>query len=133
MYKGSCLCGSVQYEINGDIGDGYYCHCQRCRKASGTAFASNALIRFTDFKLIQGHAHFKTYHNEETGVERYFCSHCGSPILSKRLTTEGTAIRLGSLDTDLLKGPKAHIFVASKATWHEIRDELPCFQERPQG
>ena len=38
-YTGSCLCGGLRYEIRGEIGDIVQCHCQRCRKANGTAFA----------------------------------------------------------------------------------------------
>lgn len=133
MHKGSCLCGSVQYEIDGEIGDGFYCHCQRCRKASGSAFASNAIISPDDFKLIKGKEYLKIYVNTETGLERFFCLNCGSPILSKRPSSGITAIRLGTIDTDLSKGPKAHIFVGSRAKWHEITDDLPCFTERPNS
>ena len=33
--SGSCLCGSVAYELQGDARRFYHCHCERCRKASG--------------------------------------------------------------------------------------------------
>lgn len=131
MYYGSCLCGAVHYEISGEIGDGFYCHCKRCRKASGSAFASNAIINADDFKVIKGQQFFKKYSNAETGLDRFFCQNCGSPLLSKRPASGITAIRLGSIDSSLLKGPKAHIFVGSKAEWNEIADNLPCFDERP--
>lgn len=131
MYQGSCLCGSIHYEINGGIGDGFYCHCKRCRKASGSAFASNAIISAADFKVVKGQQYLKKYSSPETGLDRFFCLNCGSPLLSKRPATGMTAIRLGSIDSDLSKGPKAHIFIGSKAGWHEITDELPCFDERP--
>lgn len=132
MHKGSCLCGEIQYQIDGEIGDGFYCHCQRCRKASGSAFASNAILPPNSFKLVQGEQFYKAYFNESTGLIRTFCNNCGSPILSERPATGLTAIRLGTLDSPLSKGPKAHIFVASKAEWNEITDELPCFDERPK-
>ena len=44
MYKGSCLCGSIQFELKGGVEDPIYCHCSLCRKASGSAFATNAFI-----------------------------------------------------------------------------------------
>ena len=37
IFQGSCLCGGIHYEIHGEIGDVIQCHCQRCRKANGTA------------------------------------------------------------------------------------------------
>lgn len=51
-YSGSCLCGGLRYEVQGEIGELLQCHCQRCRKANGTAFATNALIQKADFKIL---------------------------------------------------------------------------------
>ncbi len=47
-------CRGIRYEIKGDIGDIIQCHCQRCRKSNGTAFATNAPINSADFKITQG-------------------------------------------------------------------------------
>ena len=54
QYVGSCLCGAVTYQIDGPIGDIIQCHCQKCRKANGTAYATNAPIAKADFKLTSG-------------------------------------------------------------------------------
>ncbi len=131
MYSGSCLCGAISYEIDGEIGDGYYCHCKRCRKAGGSAFASNARISPNQFRLVSGQDVLKRYVSEETGVARTFCGNCGSPILSERKSPPIMAVRLGTLDTPLAKGPIAHIFVDSKAEWNDITDDLPHYPERP--
>ena len=37
MIRGSCLCGGVRYEIDGQIGPALNCHCSMCRKATGAA------------------------------------------------------------------------------------------------
>lgn len=42
--NGSCLCGEIRYVTDGDIVGINYCHCVQCRKASGTAFATNAVV-----------------------------------------------------------------------------------------
>ena len=53
--KGSCLCGSVQYEVTGETKRFYHCHCERCRKATGTGHASNLLIiPQTSISWLQG-------------------------------------------------------------------------------
>lgn len=131
MHRGSCLCGAVTYQIEGELGDGYFCHCKRCRKASGSAFASNARIATHQFKLLTGEDVLKTYYHQASGLARKFCSECGSPIVSERTEPKMMAIRLGTLDTPLSKRPVGHIFVNSKAEWDEISDELPQFAERP--
>ena len=37
-----CMCRGIRIEVSGKIGPVVYCHCSRCRKASGTAFGANA-------------------------------------------------------------------------------------------
>lgn len=130
MHKGSCLCGGIQYELTGEIGPGLYCHCTRCRKAGGSAFAANAPVAAADFRLLKGEALLKRFSTPE-GVHRVFCGHCGSPLFSQRDHMPGVLrLRLGLLDTPLAEGPEAHIFTASKAGWFRISDSLPQFPER---
>ena len=40
-------------------------------------------------------------------------------------------IPLGSLDDDPVVKPVDHIFVSSKADWHEITDDLPTYKDGP--
>jgi hypothetical protein len=129
MHQGSCLCGSIKYVVRGALGKALYCHCSRCRKASGSAFAANALISECCFEIISGAEMLRTFTTSE-GVHRTFCSACGSPIISRRDSLPGMLrLRLGTLDTPT-EGPSAHIFVASKADWYEIHDALPQHAER---
>lgn len=131
MHNGSCLCGAVKYEVRGDLGQGVYCHCSRCRKASGSAFASNAIVAAKDFVVVKGEDSLKKF-STPAGVHRLFCANCGSPIVSSRDSLPDVVrLRLGTLDTPVPAAPSAHIFVASKAAWWEIRDRLPQHAERP--
>ena len=130
MHNGSCLCGRVKYEIRGAIGESYFCHCSRCRKASGSAFASSALVATADFVILEGNDFLKSF--SVKGVHRVFCAECGSPIISRRdAMPQAVRVRLGSLDSPHTRGPQGHIFVGSKAEWFEIHDDLPQYQELP--
>lgn len=130
MHAGSCLCGNVKYEVRGSFGPGFYCHCSRCRKASGSAFASNILAATNDFVIVSGEESLKCFSTAE-GVHRLFCGNCGSPIISRRDSLPDVVrVRMGTLDTPLAQGPGAHIYVGSKATWHVIHDQLPQYPER---
>ena len=130
LYSGSCLCGGLRYEIHGEIGDIVQCHCQKCRKANGTAFASNAPIRKADFKIVQGEHLLKKFQSSAT-TQRCFCADCGSPIISiKAETPDLYRLRIGTLDTPLQQKPTQHIFAASKAEWDSICDGLPQYDER---
>ena len=130
-YAGSCLCGGIQYEVRGSLGDIIQCHCRRCRKATGTAFATNSPIAKADFHLLQGQKLLKSF-TTTTGVSRNFCSECGSPIYSVKADLPNVyRLRIGSLDTPIEQKPTCHFYVGSKAEWEDIHDTLAQYHERP--
>lgn len=129
IYTGSCLCGAIHYQIEGEIGDIVQCHCQRCRKANGTAFATNAPVAKAAFKLTQGEQFLKKF-SSSASTERCFCRECGSPIISiKARDPDFYRLRIGTLDSPLSQKPTKHSFVASKAEWDQICDHLPQYDE----
>jgi len=131
MHTGSCLCGNIKYEIQGELSDFGHCHCQSCRKASGTAFGANAGVDRASFRLLSGADSLREYESSP-GKVRAFCSRCGSPIyacLAK--SPDVLRVRLGSLDTPLASRARAHTFVSDKADWEDIEafSSLPQFPE----
>ena len=108
LYKGSCLCRRVQYEITGEIGDFGYCHCTSCQKASGSAHGANAGVQRSAFRLTSGAEELREFESSP-GKIRVFCGRCGSPIFAfLRESNDVIRIRLGTLDTPFTKQPKAH-------------------------
>lgn len=131
MLRGSCLCGGVRYEISGPLSYPLNCHCSMCRKAHGAAFRSRARIKADDFRWTQG-AELVTYYESSPGNHRGFCRVCGSPLLSRfDNNPRSYGLPLGALDDDPGIKPGFHVFVASKAPWYDITDELPQFAELP--
>jgi hypothetical protein len=125
MIRGSCLCGDVRLEISGAVSGGSHCHCSMCRKAHGAAFGTYALANAADFRIVSG-ADRITRHASSPGVSRTFCSRCGSTLQWLIETKPDIVeIALGVLDDDPGVRPARHIFVGSKAPWHEITDDLP--------
>ncbi|MHB1175307.1 MAG: GFA family protein [Sulfuriferula sp.] len=131
MHKGSCLCGTVEYEITGSLGPILFCHCSRCRKANGSAFAAVSPVATSNFRIVKGQECLRSYRTD-AGVQRVFCGTCGSPIIAMRDNMPETVrVRIGTLDTSVDANISAHIFVGSKAGWYEIHDDLPQHEERP--
>lgn len=129
MHKGSCLCGSIRYEIEGGLSDFGYCHCTSCRKASGTAYGANAGVDRSHFLLLDP-SQLLREHESSPGKFRTFCSKCGSPIYAYLTKTpDSIRIRLGTLDTPFAEQAKAHTFVEDKASWDVISGDLPQFAE----
>lgn len=130
---GSCLCGSVQYEIHGEADRFYHCHCQRCRKTTGTGHASNLLAKpESSLTWISGEDLLRRYKVPE--AERFyncFCSQCGSPMPRLVPQLAGVLIPAGSLNEELPIIPQARIFWDSRVAWSCSGDDLPVYAEYP--
>lgn len=133
MYLGGCLCGAVRFEISGPIRDIVCCHCSQCRKAQGSAFATNGNVRSEEFRLLTGEESLTGF-AATPGQTKYFCKRCGSPIMSRSVSSPGhVRVRLGTIETPIRERPSAHIFVGSKADWEDIGAPLPQYDEYEPG
>ena len=47
---GRCLCGAVSYRLRAIAGPLEFCHCTRCRRASGSAFMAGLGVRRDAFE-----------------------------------------------------------------------------------
>ncbi len=131
MATGKCLCGTVAYEISGDPLAVMNCHCQRCRRFTGSTYEAFMLIQLDQLRIIRGRENIQLY-AEDGFVNRSFCKTCGSSLFTYQWP-EGPmiALTLGPLDDEAEFVPTMHINVASKAPWHEITDGLPQVDGRP--
>lgn len=127
--KGGCLCGKVRYEISGRLVAADHCHCSMCRRQHGAAFATYADFTPGEFKWTSGEDLVRVYETP-AGAGWCFCRECGSSLAGSEKGTL-TSITLGTVEGDPGIRPASHIFVGSRARWHEITDDLPQFEERP--
>ena len=128
---GACLCGAVRYEINGRLLDAGNCHCSMCRKGHGAAFATYASVDPGEFRWSCGEE-LVSHYESSPGSSRMFCSVCGS-TLGATENGQIDSVTLGTVERDSGTRPRSHIFVGSKAPWHDITDSLPQFEEWPPG
>lgn len=130
--NGSCLCGAVKYQVSGEPQRFYYCHCQRCRKASGSGHASNLFLTRATLAFEQGEALLKRYKVPEAQrFARQFCSTCGSAVARFVPELDAVLIPAGTLDEPTPIMPQARIFWDSRAEWSCGGDSLPRFAEYP--
>jgi hypothetical protein len=130
MIKGSCLCGTVRYEIGGPFSSMMSCHCSMCRKHHGSAFATWLSAPMDSFQWISGEDALLTYQSSAQGA-RTSCRVCGSPVPITMPTISLVLLPGGPLEGDIEIKPQAHMFVGSKAPWYEITDALPRHDEYP--
>lgn len=128
-HSGSCLCGGVQYEIHGELTDVLNCHCSMCRKLHASAFRTRAKVRAADWSTVRG-ADLIRFYESSPGEHKGFCSVCGSSLFTRfDAAPDVYGFPLGTLDTDPEVKPTRHIFVANKAPWFDITDDLPQFDK----
>jgi len=125
---GSCLCGDVSWEAEGELSLTSHCHCSRCRKMHGSAYGTYAETPARSFSLEGSPVRFES----SPGFSRWFCPRCGSATPGPD-PGEARVLPLGGLDGDPGVRPLAHIFVASKAPWFTLSDALPRFDAYPPG
>jgi hypothetical protein len=130
MAKASCLCGAVRWELEGPFKWMTHCHCSRCRKSHGTAYATYVAGPASGYRL-HGEEHVVTWQSS-SGVPRSFCGQCGS-VVPGGAHGNLMFVPAGNFEDDVALKPEAHIFVASKAPWFEIHDTLPRFDAYPPG
>ena len=125
MMTGHCECRRVRFEIDGEINDFSHCHCSQCRRLHGAAYATFAGVARSDFRYLTGESDVTTYTSSDTH-QRVFCSICGSNVLvGLKSEPETYYVSMSMIDGDPPRPPAYHIFVGSKAPWHEITDDLP--------
>jgi len=129
---GSCLCGDVGFEVSGDLGRIVHCHCSLCRRSRGTAFGSTLFCAPERFRWTRGRDRIRGYRLPPPRTyEIDFCARCGSPVPTVVPDFGLVLIPAGSIDTSLRSPTAVHIYVGSKAAWHDITDSAPQFDEMP--
>lgn len=131
--KGSCLCGKVQYEITGSLGVFQYCHCSRCQKFTGSAFAASIIVSPNQFRWIRGE-HLLGRH-EVADAKHFatsFCQKCGSSLPWKSKSKNAVVVPAGSLDGDPEIRPFQNVYYQSKADWYSDAGELIKFDTLPK-
>jgi hypothetical protein len=129
---GRCLCGAVAYEVADAFEYAMNCHCSQCRRATGSAFKPFAGIRREHLTITDGADAILIY-GAATAAHDLHCGRCGSLLVSIVRDGAYAHVTMGTLlDTPSIR-PTMHIFVGSKASWHDITDDLPQHARFPES
>ena len=130
--NGGCLCGKVRFVVRGPLEGFRLCYCSRCRKATGSAHASNLFTQPENIHWLSGQDMIKRFELETAKYfARCFCADCGSPVpwISRR---EGRMIiPAGALDDEPDIRPQQRIFCADQADWSKDVTTVPGFEQAP--
>jgi hypothetical protein len=131
IHTGSCLCGAVQFEMEGEFKKFFLCHCSRCRKISGSAHCANLFAPGAKLRWLSGKNKLSLYRHEGANFSRQFCSICSSTMPLHIEARDIVVMPAGCLDNDIDIKPQAHIFTDSKGNWDDILNDTPTFETMP--
>jgi hypothetical protein len=121
--EGGCLCGAVRYRSDAEPVMQVVCHCETCRKNSGSAFSMNVAVPQDRLRIESGSPRRYEDHSGASGKAfyRFFCGDCGSHIYSHGPAYGAIAfIKAGTLDDPSWVAPNLHIWCAEKLPWVDI-------------
>ena len=126
--NGACVCGAVRWSYDAPFTAMLHCHCSMCRKHHGTLFATFVAGPLTTFHWRGGTEKIGTWQSSAQG-KRSFCSVCGSKVPGVNHDSQQVFMPAGALEGELGIRPQMHLFVGSKAPWHQIHDGLPQHED----
>ncbi len=134
---GRCLCGGVTFEFHDPTTDIEICHCTRCQRVTGSAFAAEFRVRAENFRWLGGADLISFYDapilRSPPAYRSSFCRTCGSPLPSVFAENPVVAIPAGLVAGDISARAADHIWIGKKASWlnlHEI-GRLPEYDGDP--
>lgn len=122
--KGGCICGKIRFEIKA-VFDCVICHCDECRRTSGSVFVINVIVKSSDFRMVGVAA--RSYRKAHGDAQ--FCPDCGAPIGYFQDDGELVAIALGALDDPRPPRPLAQQFWEQRMRWLDELESIPTFSD----
>ncbi len=128
--KGSCLCESVEFEVDGNEFNIYQCHCSLCKKQSGTTSNSATIVSDAQFRFLKGSELISSW-VKESGFRSDFCSKCGSPVPNPLRGLGLYWVPFGLLPVDVEAKVVAHLCVNTASSWHTLDANVESFETLP--
>ena len=134
MIEGGCLCGAVRYRSDAEPVMQVVCHCETCRKNSGSAFSMNVAVPQDRLRIESGSPRRYEDRSGASGKAfyRFFCGDCGSHIYSHGPAYGAIAfIKAGTLDDPSWLKMGGALYTKSAQPWAHIDPNLPAFEKMP--
>lgn len=133
-FSGGCLCGAVRYTCNAEPAMAGHCHCEDCRRSSGTGHSSHLGVPEESVTLTGDTSAYSRPANSGNVVTRHFCPTCGAPVFSRNSGMPGMLfLRASSLDDMEVFRPQLHVFASRAASWDKPGEGIPAFDLMPPG
>jgi hypothetical protein len=107
-YKGSCHCGNIAFEVQGEITGALACNCSLCQRKGSLLW----FVPFTELKLLTPESAISTYTFNKHIIRHHFCKTCGIHPYGEGVDSKGNAMAAINIrcieDIDLGSIPVQH-------------------------
>jgi hypothetical protein len=129
---GGCLCGKVKYSISSAPVRMGQCHCDDCRKLSGTGHVSNAFFEKKSVLISGETSNHDSVTDSGSTITRYFCPECGSRLFGINSTNINIiGVTIGTLDDSQWFKPDFIVYNKRKPEWDFMDESIPTFEGMP--
>jgi hypothetical protein len=131
-WTGRCLCGEIEYAVNGAPVTPSLCHCTQCRLSAGASPVAWVSFPRASFEIRSGQPR---WYQSSPPARRGFCGSCGASLFFETDEEPDLVdITTATLDRVDEIAPTNHIWVDSKLAWVRIDDGLPAHaRDRTHG
>jgi hypothetical protein len=113
----ACCCGACEIEALGDPVLNAICHCDNCKRRTGSAFGWSAY--FPDERIVAKRGQLVRYEVKTTAADRFFCADCGTTLYwrSDDFMPGHTGIAGGCFTAAPLDPPNMSATDAKRCAW----------------
>ena len=132
VFSGKCLCGNVTYKCHDEPTVIFNCHCEDCRRATGSVFGTSLFVPEDELEIFGEVSSYSHTADSGSTMTKRFCSNCGSLLFGNNSAKSNVvSIRAGTVDQlDLIK-PVVNVFMDSKVSSTSIDKNLKQASRMP--
>lgn len=131
-FSGKCLCGNVTYNCHTEAKAIINCHCEDCRRATGSVFGTNLFVPEDEVEIFGEVSSYSHTADSGSTMTKRFCTKCGSLLFGNNSAKINVlSIRAGTVNQlDLIK-PALNVFMESKIQSTSIDENLKQVPRMP--
>ena len=126
--SGRCLCGAVSFTVSAPPLRMAQCHCEQCRRSTGTGHIMQAFFTLEDVTIDGEMSVYHSVADSGSQRRRWFCPACGARLFSDNSRRpELIAIAAGAFDNSDWFKPQAVVYTAQRPVWDVVDAAIPAF------
>lgn len=129
---GQCLCGQITYTVVGEPKIVAQCHCEECRRQSGTGHSIGAMFKAEAVQISGEPSEYVYASSMGSEVRRGFCASCGSSLYGRNSRMpDHMTLTLGTMNEAEGLSVQVVVFAGRKPHWDDLPETAMIFEEQP--